>query len=247
VPYGISDVSDEVRSAVGRGSEVAVHGIDAWRDAEAGRAEGGELISATGQPRAGVRMHWLYFNQDSPRQLEAAGFDYDSTYGYNDAVGYRAGTSQVFRIPGSQLMELPLSIMDSAMFFSDRMALSRDDARAHCQGILSHARRFGGTVVINWHDRSLVPERQWGQPYADLLRDVQDGSRAWFGTASQAVDWYRWRRLMTFDCDAQGGVTVASTARDSSLPAAQIHVHRPGAATLEEHRLGSEASVRVQL
>ena len=29
--------------------------------------------------------------------LDEAGFEYDSTVGYNDAVGYRAGTSQVFR------------------------------------------------------------------------------------------------------------------------------------------------------
>ena len=41
----------------------------------------------------------LFLLPESPRQLEAAGFDYDSTWGYNNAVGYRPGTSQVFRLP----------------------------------------------------------------------------------------------------------------------------------------------------
>jgi hypothetical protein len=246
VPYEIGDIADDVKSAVERGSEIAVHGIDAWRDADSGRAERAQLTSVTGQTRAGIRMHWLYFNQDSPRQLESAGFDYDSTYGYNDAVGYRAGTSQVFRIPGTRLMELPLSIMDSAMFFSDRMALSRDDARERCQRILAHAHRFGGTVVINWHDRSLVPERQWGQPYADLLSDVKDGDRAWFGTAAQAVDWFRWRRSIRFSRDAQGGVSIVTPACDPSLPAAQVTTCTPGT-TPETRTVGSDASLRIQL
>ena len=118
-----------------------------------------QLTSLTAQPTAGVRMHWLYFDADSPRQLEAAGFDYDSTWGYNDAVGYRAGTSQVFRLAGTKLMELPLSIMDSALFYPRRMGLTDREAMQLCRRIVANARRFGGTVVINWHDRSLAPER----------------------------------------------------------------------------------------
>jgi len=245
VPYEIGDIADDVQIAAERGSEIAVHGIDAWRDADSGRAERAQLTSVTGQTRAGVRMHWLYFNQDSPRQLESAGFDYDSTYGYNDALGYRAGTSQVFRIPGTRLMELPLSIMDSAMFFSDRMALSRDEARERCQRILSHARCFGGTVVINWHDRSLVPERQWGRPYSDLLSDVKD-DRAWFATAGQTVDWFRWRRSIRFSRDVQGGVSIITPACDPSLPAAQVIICRPGISP-QMHTVGTDASLRVHL
>ena len=97
VPYQVSEIQEDVRKAASRGSELAVHGIDAWRDAEAGREEIRQLTTLTAQKTAGVRMHWLYFDVNSPRCLESAGFDYDSTWGYNDAVGYRAGTSQVFR------------------------------------------------------------------------------------------------------------------------------------------------------
>jgi hypothetical protein len=227
VPYGVSEIWNDVKRAALRASEFAVHGIDAWRDAVAGRAEMLELTALTGEQSAGVRMHWLYFNHESPRQLEAAGFSYDSTCGYNEAVGYRAGTSQVFRLQGTDtLMELPLSIMDSAMFFPGRMNLSHAEASDRCGRIVAQARHFGGTVVINWHDRSLVPERLWGRFYQELLDEVGKDERAWFSTAGQAVDWFRWRRSIRFTADASGNVTVAATQPSSSLPPALVHVHR---------------------
>ena len=195
VPYEVSEIRTPATHAVARGSELAVHGIDAWRDADAGRRELQEITSVTTRPTSGVRMHWLYFDAGSPRMLEAAGFDYDSTYGFNDAVGYRAGTGQVFRLPGTKrLLELPLSIMDSSLFSSGRMALAADQAHALTRQILANARQFGGTVVINWHGRSLAPERLWDTFYQTLLNDLRKGGRVWFATATETVDWFKWRR-----------------------------------------------------
>ena len=65
--------------------------------ASKGRFEREAIQTMTGEPEVGVRMHWLYFNEESPVLLERAGFSYDSTVGYNETVGYRAGTTQVFR------------------------------------------------------------------------------------------------------------------------------------------------------
>ena len=62
-------------------------------------------------------MHWLYFDSQAPLALEKAGFSYDSTLGYNETIGYRSGTTQVFKHPNTDhLMELPLHIMDTALF-----------------------------------------------------------------------------------------------------------------------------------
>jgi hypothetical protein len=229
VPYGVGEIWNDVKRAASRASEFAVHGIDAWRDAVAGRAEMLELTALTGEQAAGVRMHWLYFNRESPRQLEAAGFSYDSTCGYNEAVGYRAGTSQVFRLPSTNtLMELPLSIMDSAMFFPGRMNLTHAEASDRCGRIVAQARHFGGTVVINWHDRSLVPERLWGRFYQELLDQIGHGERAWFSTAGQAVDWFRWRRSIRFSADGSGRVTVKASEPVSNIPPALLQIHRAG-------------------
>lgn len=214
-PYGISDVEEEVKKAAHRGIEIGLHGIDAWRDADAGREELRQLSSLTDQKATGIRMHWLYFDKATSRRLEEAGFDYDSTCGYNETVGYRAGTMQAFRPLGcATLMELPMSIMDSALFSTGRMNLGRKEAADLCRCILADARRFGGAVVINWHDRSLAPERLWGEFYKGLLKEVQREGRVWLATAGEAVQWFRWRRSIKF-------------VAEENLPHVQVVVHGP--------------------
>jgi hypothetical protein len=248
VAYDVTEIGDEARQAVARGNELSVHGIDAWRDSRAGQAEMTQLMSVTGQKTVGVRMHWLYFAGDSPERLEQAGFDYDSTWGYNDAVGFRAGTSQVFRLSGTErLLELPLLIMDSALFYPGRMGLSREDALDRCRRIVADVRRFGGTLVINWHDRSLAPERLWGKSYKALLNEVETGNRAWFATAVEAVDWFRWRRSVRFTQDAGATqVTVTAPAARTVLPAGTIAIHRPGVA-VESQRVDARTAQTVSL
>jgi hypothetical protein len=228
VPYAVSDIKQEIASARAPRTEFALHGIDAWRDVESGRAEIAQLTTTANSERVGVRMHWLYFSSESTELLEAAGFDYDSTCGYNDAVGFKAGTSQVFRPLGrSKLMELPLSIMDSAMFYPGRMEMTREAALQLCRRIVDDARRFGGTLVINWHDRSLAPERLWNRGYRDLLSEVETGDRAWFATAAEAVEWFRWRRSISFRTDlASNEVVIETVATGSTLPGARVAIHR---------------------
>jgi hypothetical protein len=244
VPYQVSEIRNQVTAMAARGNEVAVHGIDAWRDAGAGRTELGEVTSVTGQTTTGVRMHWLYFDRRAPERLEEAGFGYDATCGYNDAVGYRAGTSQVFRLPGTAaLLELPLSIMDSALFYPKRMALTRTAALQACAAIVTHARRFGGTIVINWHDRSLSPERLWEAPYRELLDDVGSGDRAWFATAGEAVEWFRWRRSIRFVA-RPGTINVTAPIRRDGLPGGLITVHKPS--SVNQITLDRETSVELR-
>jgi hypothetical protein len=252
VAYEPGELGAEVTEARARGSEIAVHGIDAWRDSEAGRAEMKQVTAMTGAATAGVRMHWLYFAADSPPRLEAAGFDYDSTWGYNDEVGYRAGTSQVFRLPGTdRLMELPLSIMDSALFFRGRMGLDRAEAARRCDSIVANARRFGGTVVINWHDRSLAPERQWGRFYQRLLAETGRGDRAWFARAGEAVDWFRWRRSLRFTSGPDlRSVTIEGSPARPEAPAAAVLLHRQSSAPgspVEEIRFDGHAALALAL
>jgi hypothetical protein len=198
VPYGIAEIGQDAAASARRGHELALHGIDAWRDAGGGRAELGEVTAVTGRSRAGVRMHWLYFDAQTPRTLASAGFDYDSTFGYNDAVGYRAGTLQAFCFPGTDLLELPLAIMDSALFSRGRLGLDFSSAMQRCRPIVDHALRAGGTLVVNWHERSLAPERLWGAFYDALLDEISTGGRTWFATAREAAAWYRWRRSIRF-------------------------------------------------
>ena len=189
-------------------------------------------------------MHWLYFKEDSAAVLEAAGADYDSTSGYNETVGYRAGTAQVYKpLAASRLLELPLHVMDTALFFPGHLDLSPDGAVRRVEPIIRHAAQSGGCVTVNWHDRSIAPERQWGEFYVYLLAQLEN-SGAWFATASQAVAWFRRRRSAVFDAGESGPVRVRITAEiGNDLPDLQLRFYN-GSEPGQSIRLAALASGR---
>jgi hypothetical protein len=213
--YRVEEYTEDLRGLEGADREVGVHGIDAWCDPEHGKAERAVIRDITGREDLGIRMHWLYFADRSPSILEQAGYTYDSTLGFNSAVGYRNGTTQVFRPRGaSTLLELPLNVQDTALLFPSRMHLSEVTALERCAELIDTTERFGGVLTINWHDRSLAPERNWDDVYRELLIRLQ--SRApWFARARDAVAWFRRRRALAFTGATTNGSTITVTLTDT--------------------------------
>jgi hypothetical protein len=229
--YCASDIAGPIRKLISAGCEVGVHGIDAWLDSSSGREELEQIRRITGIQEVGVRMHWLYADEQSPVTLEKAGADYDSTVGYNETVGYRAGTTQAYKPLGAtRLIELPLHIMDTALFFPSYLDLSSDEASKRVDRIIDNAVRFGGSVTVNWHDRSIAPERLWGDFYVTLVDELRK-REAWFSTASQAVSWFRKRRSAVFETvDRDSGILRVKVGFDGKeeLPGLRLRVHKPG-------------------
>jgi hypothetical protein len=226
--YGAKDIATQVRTLEAAGCEVGLHGIDAWRDSGKGREELEQIRRLTGGVSIGVRMHWLYFDRHSPAMLEQAGADYDSTVGYNEAIGYRAGTTQVYKpFDTTRLLELPLHIMDTALFYPNRMDLSPADARRRVRNIVDNAVEFGGTVTLNWHDRSIAPERNWGDFYVDVVRELKNRG-AWCATAAETVAWFRKRRAAAFRNDNSQPVEelfLDDAIEGNDLPGLQLTIH----------------------
>lgn len=198
VTYDVDDVSATLRALHADGFEIGVHGIDAWHSATAGRTEQQRVSRVVGDGTLGVRMHWLCFDAQSYRRLDEAGFDYDATCGYNDAVGFKAGTTQVFRpLTALRLLELPLHVQDTALFYSGRLHMSQRGAWKKTEELRRRVHAGGGVLTVSWHDRSLAPERLWDRFYERLLAALRSDG-AWFGTAREVVDWFRLRRSVAF-------------------------------------------------
>ncbi len=229
--YDIYNYKPVINDLQKQGHEVGLHGIDAWTNPGKGILEQEVIRNITGELRVGVRMHWLFFNKETPVKLEEAGFHYDSSKGYNENVGYWAGTSQVFKLPGtSGLLELPLTLMDTALFYGGRMGLTESSALDLCKGLIDNARTYGGAMTINWHTRSLSPERNWDDFYKKIL-DLLKAENVWFATASEAVKWFEGRRQIRFEevRFESDKVFVKLQAKDGkALPLFQLRVHNPG-------------------
>jgi hypothetical protein len=228
--YGVSDIAERVRGLVTAGSEVGVHGIDAWLDSDHGLKEREAVSRAAGASATGVRMHWLFFDEAAPSRLDQAGFDYDSSFGYNQTVGFRAGTMQAFKpLTARRVLEIPLAIMDTALFYPAHLNLAAEAATQLVRPLVDHAELYGGVLTVNWHDRSLAPERLWGGFYADLLDELK-GRAPWFSTGADAVSWFHQRRSVVFNsirCDGNSLHVSASARCQEHLPGLRLRVYTP--------------------
>lgn len=228
--YDITDVDDMARKLIRYGNEVAVHGIDAWHSYDKGYRELKRISEVTGKFKTGIRMHWLIFNKQTFKILEKAGYHYDSTFGYNETVGYRGGTTQVYRPIGVEsLLELPIHIQDTALFYSGRMGLSQKEALILCKKLINKTCTYGGVLTINWHQRSLGPERLWEDFYLQLLEELKV-YRPWFASAGKVVEWFRKRRSVFFDEVQFTGKKVRLSLRSDEIdiqPPLLLRIYRP--------------------
>jgi hypothetical protein len=229
--YDITDLLDWTKILMERNCEIGVHGIDAWHDADRGKQELDRIASVTGKSTAGVRMHWLLADGETPATLDRSGYAYDSTCGYNETVGYRAGTGQVFRPLGSQnLFELPLHIQDGALFFHNRLNLSEHQAEARCAPMLDHAGKSGGVLTLLWHDRSHAAERFWGDFYSKMVNSLR-ALNVWFGSGMQVVHWFAMRRRVGFELpeDARGLSAIRLRYKGEKIePPLTVRIYFPG-------------------
>jgi hypothetical protein len=226
--YGAADIADRLQTFVSVGREIGLHGIDAWIDDAKGQEEMAQITNITGGKNIGVRMHWLYFDENSPAALERAGFSYDSTVGYNETIGYRSGTTQVYKpLQAHYLLELPLHVMDTALFSPGCLNLSFKEANKQVGVVIENAVQFGGAVTVNWHDRSIAPERLWGEFYARLI-DRLKMKGAWCASAGHTVAWFQKRRSVAFQ-RVEGGMDVALPNAhpncDERVPGLRVRVY----------------------
>jgi hypothetical protein len=240
--YDIHEHSAQLAVLLKQGCELAVHGIDAWHSPEKGRRESNVITAVTGDPALGVRIHWLLRDAHTNSLLDQAGFAYDSTCGYNETIGFRAGTTQVFRpLDCSRLLELPLHIQDGALFYPQRLDLSEPEAERRCKALTDNAAQFGGVLTVLWHDRSHGPERFWGDFYKSLIHNLRL-SGCWFASARQVVGWYHKRRNIRFDAPGtlDGHGVLLRYEGGSIDPPLRIRVH-----TARPPRGGEKNSVQV--
>jgi len=235
--YDLDQLLPKLKRIISAGREIGVHGLDAWLDIEEGRKERESVSQSIGTTELGVRMHWLFFNENSPFVLDRAGFSYDTTVGYRETIGYRAGTTQVYRPPGvAKLLELPLHVMDTALFYPSYLNLGEEQAERLVRGLLNDAERIGGALTINWHDRSIVPERLWDDFYLRLLSELKVRG-AWLPNAALAVAWFRKRRSAAMESSWSGPGVIRVRGRldtADTLPGLKIRVFKPRARSLSE-------------
>ncbi len=107
------------------------------------------------------------------------------------------------------------------------MNLGEDEAFKLCNRIVLNAYERGGVVVINWHNRSLGPERLWEKFYLRLLDEIKVHN-VWFSTGCEAVQWFQKRRCVSFErIKGEKSAARIKFSHDSSvaLPPLALKIH----------------------
>ncbi len=130
----------------------------------------------------GVRQHFLSPDVRSlwNSQIES-GFGFDSTMGYADRLGFRAGTSFPYPVNASSTFhEIPFQIMDGAIDTPNRASEDR------CFHLLREVESVGGLLVLLWHQRFFNDSEFPGFTglYERLIREGRNHG-AWVGSLDE--------------------------------------------------------------
>ena len=149
----------------------------------------------------GQRYHFLRLDpQRNLAHLEQAGFAYDSSLGFGDAPGFRAGIAHPFRPwdpereAPRELVEVPLAVMDVTLSAERYLNLSARQGEARLRALLDWAEANGGGFAVLWHseqyDSALHPG--WDRLYRRFIESVRarGGVCVQAGTlAEEAHEW----------------------------------------------------------
>jgi hypothetical protein len=223
--YDLDDTDFILPKLLANGCELGVHGIDAWHSIEKGKEELQRVQDKTGSSDGiGIRMHWLAGDERTFEVLDKTGFSYDSSVGYNETIGFKAGTCQVFKpIQSGNLLEIPLIIQDSALFGEGRMNISENQASTLCERIIDTVNRVKGVLTILWHQRSLGPERLWGNFYVELLTKLNK-PQIWFATANDIERWFKIRRAVKFEAGKPDGADICLDKNNPIWPSPPLSI-----------------------
>ena len=172
-----------VRTISEGGGEVGLHGSYlAARDPELLAQEIG-VLETLGADVRGQRYHYLRVDpHGNLGPLSELGIRYDTTLGFPDAPGFRAGIAQPYRpwdVAADRpldLVEIPLAAMDVTLGAERYLGLSADESEHRLLSLLDWAAEHGGGFSVLWHtdrfDRATA--QGWDRLYLRLIDAVRE-------------------------------------------------------------------------
>jgi peptidoglycan/xylan/chitin deacetylase (PgdA/CDA1 family) len=162
------------------GAEVGLHSSYTAADDTARLAEEKAALERLAGPVAGHRFHYL--RGDPHRNIPQLDFRYDTTLGFPDAVGFRAGLARPFhpwdfeRDAPADILEIPLAAMDATLAEERYLGLSARRAEPRLTALLDWAAESGGAFAILWHPDRFDPLTSggWDRLYSRVLEGVRE-------------------------------------------------------------------------
>jgi hypothetical protein len=169
-----------IRAMIGefrsQGVEMGIHpGYDSYQSPQALADEVSALRELFDNRQLGGRQDFLRWNPLMWLAWESLGLAYDSSVGFADRVGFRAGTCYPFRPwilserREAKLLEIPLLAMDETLYSHQK--LQPAEALVKLRELVARCRAVGGVFTLLWHNTRII-HRGFLRIYQTLLDDL---------------------------------------------------------------------------
>lgn len=193
-------VREMIRSIRQAGWEIGLHGsYHSAVDGEALKREKKCIEDVLGSRVTSVRQHYLHYDaRITPRLQAEAGFESDSTQGFNRSIGFRAGTSFPYWCWDHMnqrclaTLEIPMHIMDGGLFTPNALEYDEESAICHILQLMDAVEKVGGCLTLNWHADKLNCSRYWNS-YKTVLEEAAARGAWGCGTGELSEWWLKWR------------------------------------------------------
>ena len=126
-----------------------------------------------------VRQHWLRYQERTTPVLHNKYFQFDSTLGWNDHMGFRSGSACRYRPYDHQrqnpfqFMVTPQIIMDANIFDYGIDQIGHLSAKA-LSLIKSLQKLKSSHVSVSWHQRVACKDYEWHGLYEKMLKTCSE-------------------------------------------------------------------------
>ena len=191
--FKIEDLEQELKYITENGWEVGLHGgHEAYNNLDKIIQEKERIEKILGKKVVGYRNHYLQFIvPETWELLSKAGFEYDTTFGYADCVGFRNGMCHPFK-PFNlntnkeiNILEIPLIVMDCTL--DSYMKLDTEKAWEVTKALIDIVERYKGVITILWHNTYMDGEKL--KFYEKILKYCHEKD-AWMTSGEEICEWW---------------------------------------------------------
>jgi peptidoglycan/xylan/chitin deacetylase (PgdA/CDA1 family) len=165
-------IAEMIRKLDAEGWEIGLHGsYRSFQCLELLRREKARLEAVLGKPVIGIRQHYLNLEVPDTWKLQRrAGLLYDASFGYTRSLGWRDGRYQPFIDPDSNMVVIPLVIMECNVLGRGN---TPQEEWAICERLLDEAEQQSALLSVLWHQR-IFNDREfpgWGGLYEQIIKE----------------------------------------------------------------------------
>ena len=169
-------LQNKLKELYSKGFQIGLHGsFNSAKDFKKLKVEKEILEQTLGIKITKTRQHWLnYFESITPRSHSKL-FEYDSTLGWNDRIGFRSGCASLYNPydfeneKAYSYQVIPQIIMDSNVYDYS----NNEKVFIKVKDIISKTKEVSKTlhISISWHQRVCSNDYNWHLFYEEILSE----------------------------------------------------------------------------